>query len=129
MNQALQLAFAEPDILGRIVELNDAELDRLDFGVIGFDSESIVRRYNAFETKWAGLALNRVVGYPLFTIVAPMHEQLPCRATFRRRDSVGCRSGCGDRLRSYPAHASGKGENAAACLATPKAALRTRFRP
>lgn len=71
MNQALQLAFAEPDILGRIVELDDAEIDRLDFGVLGFDSETIVRRYSAFETKWAGLAKSRVVGYPLFTIVAP----------------------------------------------------------
>ena len=48
-----------------------AELDALDFGVIGFDAEVIVRRYNAFESKAAGLSSQRVVGQPLFTVVAP----------------------------------------------------------
>ena len=46
-------------------------LDELDFGVIGFDREGLVRRYNAFESRAAGLSRERVLGYPLFTMVAP----------------------------------------------------------
>ena len=43
----------------------------LDFGVIGFDQEGIVRRYNSFESKAAGLMPARVLGQALFTVVAP----------------------------------------------------------
>ena len=43
----------------------------LDFGVIGFDHEGIVRRYNSFESKAAGLMPARVLGQALFTVVAP----------------------------------------------------------
>lgn len=46
-------------------------LDALTFGVIGFDAQTIVRRYNRIESELAGLSLSRVVGRPLFTEVAP----------------------------------------------------------
>ena len=32
------------------------QLDALDFGVIGFDAEDKVQRYNAFESQAAGLS-------------------------------------------------------------------------
>jgi hypothetical protein len=38
--------------------------------VIGFDHESIVRRYNAFESKASGLSPERVLGKHLFSSVA-----------------------------------------------------------
>ncbi|RTL64376.1 MAG: phosphonate transporter [Hyphomicrobiales bacterium] len=47
------------------------DLDQLPFGVIGFDREGIVRQYNAWEAKAAGLTQSRVIGQPLFTSVAP----------------------------------------------------------
>jgi photoactive yellow protein len=47
------------------------QLDALDFGVIGFDADTIVRRYNATESQAAGLSPQRVIGEPLFTNVAP----------------------------------------------------------
>ncbi|WP_229445554.1 phosphonate transporter [Massilia sp. Leaf139] len=47
------------------------QLDTLDYGVIGFDAESVVQRYNAFESQAAGLSPQRVLGEPLFTNVAP----------------------------------------------------------
>jgi photoactive yellow protein len=47
------------------------QLDALDFGVIGFDAEDKVQRYNAFESQAAGLSPQRVIGEPLFTNVAP----------------------------------------------------------
>lgn len=50
---------------------DEAALDALDFGVIGFDADGAVRRYNAFESQAAGLAPSRVVGFSLFTTVAP----------------------------------------------------------
>jgi photoactive yellow protein len=47
------------------------QLDTLDFGVIGFDADARVQRYNAFESQLAGLSPQRVIGEPLFTNVAP----------------------------------------------------------
>ncbi len=64
-------AFDHPDLAARLATLTLDELDALDFGVIGFDTESIVRQYNAFESNAAGLSPQRVLGQPLFTIVAP----------------------------------------------------------
>lgn len=50
---------------------NQDQLDTLGFGVIGFDADTIVRRYNAVELAAAGLSPQRVIGEPLFTNVAP----------------------------------------------------------
>jgi photoactive yellow protein len=47
------------------------QIDALDFGVIGFDADATVQRYNAFESQAAGLSPQRVIGEPLFTNVAP----------------------------------------------------------
>jgi photoactive yellow protein len=71
MSQLAQLGFEETDIHLQIEGLDDKELDNLDFGVIGFDAKTVVRRYNTFESKCAGLSSGRVVGQPLFTVVAP----------------------------------------------------------
>lgn len=46
-------------------------LDHLEFGVIGFDAETIVTHYNTFESQAAGLSPQRVLGQPLFRLVAP----------------------------------------------------------
>lgn len=50
---------------------NQDQLDALEFGVIGFDADSVVQRYNAVESQAAGLSPQRVIGEPLFTNVAP----------------------------------------------------------
>lgn len=65
------VSFERQDLLHVLAQATDAELDSLGFGVIGFDAGTVVRRYNAFESKMAGLSVSRVVGHPLFTIVAP----------------------------------------------------------
>ena len=46
------------------------QLDTLDYGVIGFDAEAIVQRYNAYESQAAGLTPQRVIGEPMFANVA-----------------------------------------------------------
>lgn len=63
--------FEQDGALEYLLGLSAAEMDQLDFGVIGFDADGVVRQYNAFESKAAGLAPERVLGHPLFTIVAP----------------------------------------------------------
>ena len=69
--QAADYSFAQADLAEQLAQLSDQALDKLDFGVIGFDADTVVRRYNAFESNAAGLTVNRVVGQPLFTVVAP----------------------------------------------------------
>lgn len=58
-----------------LIELLDActqdGLDALDFGVIGFDADAVVQRYNAYESQAAGLSPQRVLGEPMFVHVAP----------------------------------------------------------
>jgi photoactive yellow protein len=71
MNHVTIEYFTQPGSLAAIDALEDAELDTLEIGVIGFDADSVVRRYNSYESKMAGLSPQRVCGQPLFTAVAP----------------------------------------------------------
>lgn len=71
MSPAPALSFAEAALHTRLDACTDAELDTLNFGVIGFDAAGLVRRYNHFESQAAGLSPDRVLGHPLFTVVAP----------------------------------------------------------
>jgi photoactive yellow protein len=50
--------------------LDDSQLDQLDFGVIAFDGDTVVQRYNLHETQATGLKRERVLGSQLFTDVA-----------------------------------------------------------
>jgi photoactive yellow protein len=71
MNTHLALEFSQPDVLDRLLALDAAGLDTLEFGVIVIGADTVVRDYNAFESKMAGLSKDRVIGLPLFTVVAP----------------------------------------------------------
>jgi photoactive yellow protein len=71
MSTVLQQDYLQADLHTRLDEMTDADLDDLEFGVIGFDSTSNVRQYNAYESQMAGLSRERVIGMPLFTAVAP----------------------------------------------------------
>lgn len=63
--------FDAPDLGATLAAMSEADLDGLDFGVIGFDGETLVTLYNVFESHCAGLSRERVVGHALFTTVAP----------------------------------------------------------
>lgn len=69
--QATAVAFTDSDLPRWLPLASDADLDRLDFGTIGIDTAGVVCRYNSFESKAAGLSPERVLGHPLFTVVAP----------------------------------------------------------
>lgn len=64
-------SFAAPGLQALLDKLNAEQLDQLDFGVIGFDADTNVCRYNRTESEAAGLTPPRVLGQPLFTNVAP----------------------------------------------------------
>jgi len=63
--------FDAPGLADLLDTSSPEALDALDFGVIAFDAETIVQRYNATESQAAGLSPQRVLGEPLFTNVAP----------------------------------------------------------
>lgn len=69
---ALSLPAFEQARIGSLLDgLAPEELDRLPFGVIGFDAATDVQTYNAFESRLAGLRNDSVLGKPLFRVVAP----------------------------------------------------------
>jgi photoactive yellow protein len=71
MTSAFPLAFGAPGLCLQLDTASEDQLDQLDFGVIAFDADTVVCRYNATESQAAGLSPQRVLGHPLFTNVAP----------------------------------------------------------
>lgn len=63
--------FADVDILARLNSSTDVDLDKFEFGVIGFDAQLIVCRYNLQESRYTGFRPERVIGQSLFERVAP----------------------------------------------------------
>ncbi|WP_242615412.1 PAS domain-containing protein [Sphaerotilus mobilis] len=64
------MGFDADGLHARLEALDEAALDQLGFGVIGFDADGVIRRYNAWESRATGLDPARVLGQPLFTVVA-----------------------------------------------------------
>jgi len=71
MSHAPAPDFDAPDLAAWLAVADAEALDRLDFGVIGFDPDTRVQRYNRFESRTAGLGPDKVLGRPLFEQVAP----------------------------------------------------------
>lgn len=71
MSQTTCPAFDEPDLCTKLQGLSDAELDALDFGVIAFDAEGRVRRYNQHESTQSSFARTNVLGQHAFVELAP----------------------------------------------------------
>lgn len=71
MTTQISLSFDDIQLADSLARLSAAELDTLDFGVIGIDDAGVVQAYNVFESNCAGLSIDRVMGHPLFTVVAP----------------------------------------------------------
>lgn len=71
MINQISFSFDQLDLAEHLATLDADGLDQLDFGVIGFDNETLVQRYNKFESKAAGLTAHRVLGQSAFTVVAP----------------------------------------------------------
>lgn len=72
MTDSRKLDFEQPDLIRSLAVLESEDLDRLEFGVIGFgkEADAVVVRYNANERMGSGLDPKRVLGLPLFSVVA-----------------------------------------------------------
>lgn len=73
-------AFESADLPDWPTMSREQDLDEPDFGMIGFDVDGRVQRYNATESRLAGLAAERVLGQMFFTSVAPcMNNVMVCQ--------------------------------------------------
>jgi photoactive yellow protein len=66
----MAIQFDDSALLAALHAMDDKQLDGLEFGVIAFDAETLVTRYNLHETLSTGLKRERVLGNPLFTDIA-----------------------------------------------------------
>ena len=96
MTQLVHYAFAQPELLPVLTSASPELLDGLDFGLIGFDAEGLVRQYNAFESRAAGLSPERVLGQALFTHVAPCMNNFMVAQRFD--DAAGAGSALDDTI-------------------------------
>lgn len=83
-------AFNQTNLFQSINEQSAETLDMLPFGIIGFDHDCIVQRYNAYEAKAAGLSVEHVLGNNLFTVVAPCMNNFMVAQRFE--DALASRS-------------------------------------
>ena len=70
MNMHAETQFGQPGMTALLETMDEAALNALEFGVIGFGRDGRVRRYNSFESKAAGLGVERVLEQDLFMVVA-----------------------------------------------------------
>ena len=81
--------FDQASLHSRLESLTEPELDSLEFGVMGFDDQEIVTRYNATESRLAGLSPERVLGHGLFTVVAPCMNNFLVAQRFQDAAAAG----------------------------------------
>ena len=67
-----------------IFDLPEGEIDGLPFGLIGVDRTGTIEQYNAYESKMARLARERVIGRNFFTDVAPCTAVKEFQGRFER---------------------------------------------
>ncbi len=65
------LSFDQGSLFEPLAGLDASGLDNQTFGVIGFDEQAVVQRYNRWESQAAGLDPAQVLGQHLFGVVAP----------------------------------------------------------
>lgn len=66
-----QINFDTPRLGQALSQSSTEQLNALDFGVIGFNNEGLVKVYNAYESKMTGLSYLSVIDADLFNAVAP----------------------------------------------------------
>ena len=69
-NNVVTITFDQPNLVNVLANLDDELVDELPFGVIGFDSDGLVKRYNRFDSVATGLLRKNVLGKHIFTDIA-----------------------------------------------------------
>lgn len=65
-----QIKFEESSLGTLLSVMTNDQLDELEFGVIGFDAECLVKIYNKYESEATGLSVQSVIDTDLFLAVA-----------------------------------------------------------
>ena len=82
-------AFESAETMALLCGADEVMVNSLDFGVIGFDGACTVTRFNTFESKAAGLSLDRVLGKHLFNVVAPCMNNFLVAQRFEEAAQTG----------------------------------------
>ena len=85
----MTIAFTQADALACLEEIDGATLDTLDFGVIGINGDSLVCRYNAFESTFAGVRQCDALGKNVFTELAQCMNNFMVAVRFEDAISEG----------------------------------------
>ncbi|WP_416050314.1 phosphonate transporter [Cupriavidus basilensis] len=83
----MRMSFSEIS-LEQLDSLSAQDADALPFGTIGFASTGIVERYNATESRLAGLSPERVLGRHFFAEVAICMNNFMVAQRFEDADSL-----------------------------------------
>ena len=67
-----------------LFDLSETEIDALPFGLIAVDLDGTIAQYNAYESRLARLAKERVIGRNFFRDVAPCTAVKEFRGRFER---------------------------------------------
>ncbi len=67
-----------------IFDLSEDEIDGLPFGLIAVDASGAITKYNAYESRLARLAKERVIGRNFFADVAPCTAVKEFQGRFER---------------------------------------------
>jgi len=65
------MPFDSPHLFDTLCGMSSTELDDLPFGVIGFDAQGLIQRYNAHEARMANFEVATVMGQHVFVELAP----------------------------------------------------------
>jgi photoactive yellow protein len=66
----MTINFDQPELISALHNSDESVFNAIHFGVIAFDAQGIVRRYNMAESQGSGLNLDQVMGLHLFSVVA-----------------------------------------------------------
>jgi photoactive yellow protein len=69
--RAMSISFADPQAIGPLGALSEAEQDALSFGLIVMSRDGVVVAYNRAESELSRLSPARVIGRHFFQDVAP----------------------------------------------------------
>ena len=89
MNAVTTIRFDDPRLADFLNTAVAAELDEVEFGIIGFDRETLVKVYNAHESRLAALLPARVLDQALFTMVAPCMNNFMVAHRFEQALAAG----------------------------------------
>jgi photoactive yellow protein len=80
--------FNDPRAHDALLNMDAEALDKLEFGVVGLDSQHITVFYNRHESRLSGLSPERVLGKHFFSEVAPCTNNYLVALRYEEEDEL-----------------------------------------